>query len=272
MHRASHDALTGLPNRVRLRRPGPAGGRPRPAQTARSSACSSSTSTTSRWSTTPGPRRRRPAAVAVGQRLARSAVDGLGATTRGPARRRRVRRRWSRTPRDATTSSAVADASSQRSPSRSLLGGEPVSATASIGVATTADDGRRARTCCARPTSRCTWPRTPARAGGARYQSALHSAVVERLRAARRPGPGRRRRRVRAALPADRRLATGAHGRLRGAGALATTRPAAWSARRVHRRGRGERPDRADRRLGAAPRDRRRPRSGSARRPGDRRT
>ena len=51
-HRAFHDSLTGLANRVLLRRPGPGRRRPGRAHRRPSSACSSSTWTTSRWSTT----------------------------------------------------------------------------------------------------------------------------------------------------------------------------------------------------------------------------
>ena len=112
---------------------------------------------------TMGHARRRRAAVAVGQRLtealraddtvARLGGDEFAAlvATAGDAGRRRAA-----SPSGSWRARRAVRAAARRA-------GHGV---ASIGVATTAEAADAARTCCARPTWRCTWPRAPARTGG----------------------------------------------------------------------------------------------------------
>ena len=106
----------------------------------------------------------------------------------------------------------------------------------------------------------CTWPRAPARTGGGGTRPTCTRAVVERLELRADLDRAVAERRLRAALPADRRRwrpATRSASRRWCAG---TTRPAALvPPLTVHRPGRGERPHRAARRVGAAQRHRRRP-------------
>ena len=104
-------------------------------------------------------------------------------------------------------------------------------------------------TCSSAPTARSTRPRATAAArsaspppsGPPRDRPAhAHRAAAPRARA----------RRVRAALPARLRRRERRGGRGRGAAALERPRARDGPARRVHPRRRGQRPDRADRRLG----------------------
>jgi diguanylate cyclase (GGDEF)-like protein len=90
----------------------------------------------------------------------------------------------------------------QRRPSRSCSPPGAVTVTTSVGVATAADDAD-ARSCCARPTWRCTWPRTPGRAGrcGTRLVAQRRGGPAPTCGPTSRSGRGRV---VRARLPADR--------------------------------------------------------------------
>ena len=91
-----------------------------------------------------------------------------------------------------------------------------------------------------------------ARARAASRSSTRDAArTVERLSRRERPAPGARARRAARRLPADRLAARRLDRRRRGAAALAASRARAGRARGVHPGRRGERPDRADRALGA---------------------
>ena len=82
-------------------------------------------------------------------------------------------------------------------------------------------------------------------------QPAAGRPRAREARARKRAAQGDRARRTGAALPAEDRRARGAHGRRRGADALAARRRAG-AAGRLHSAGRGNRPDRAAVRMGAA--------------------
>ena len=111
---------------------------------------------------------------------------------------------------------------------------------------------RDAEACCATRTSRCTGRRSAAPGAGRSSTSVLRNRALERvaieraLRRALEPGE------LRLALPADRDARRRHAGLGRGARALAAPRARARPARRVHPDRRGERPDPADRRMDAA--------------------
>ena len=87
-----------------------------------------------------------------------------------------------------------------------------------------------------------------------RYQAELHTAMLERLELRARAGAGGRPDAFVLQYQPIVDSETGALGRLRGAGALAPSPARAGPPGRLHRRGRGDRPHRAARRVGAATR------------------
>ena len=199
-----------------------------------------------------GPRDRRPAAG----RGRRAADRGRAAPAghRRPPRRRRVRRAGRGRRRSGRRGARSPSGSSQRWPSRSCSAAACSSAPRPASASPPRRTPPTRRSCCARPTSRCTWPRTPARAAGGATSPALHTRGG---RAAGSCAPTWTRRSSPATFvlryqpivtladaatrSASRRWCAGPH----------PTRGHA-RARRVHRRGRGDRADRPDRRLGAA--------------------
>ena len=166
--------------------------------------------------------------VAVGERLA--AVRCAPATRRpGSAATSSPSLDRGRAPTPAEVEDDRRRASSPRSPSRSRS--TAGRSTASVQRrrrhhAPTASDGRRA----AAPGR----PRAVRRQGRrqgpvAALPAALHTAVLERLELRDRAGPGGRRRRVPAALPADRGAARPARRSASRRWCAGTTRPAGWS-------------------------------------------
>ena len=208
--------------------PGRAALHSRPTTAAAWSACCSSTWTTSRSSTTPW-------ATQPATSCWSPSPDGspprCAPTTRGAARRRRVRGRWSRTSRPGRDRG---DRGADRRRARRADRRRRPALTQrrrSIGVATTPGGATAPPSCCARPTWRCTWPRAPARAAGGGTRPSCTWPCSTGWRCARRWTRRSPTSAVRAAVPADRGLCDGAAGRLRGAGALAASRRGAWCRR-----------------------------------------
>ena len=139
--------------------------------------------------------------------------------------------------RDGADAAHVAERIQQRLVEPFVIAGQEVFVTASIGIALPdARRGERRRACCATPTSRCTAPRRPGRGRYEVFDHELHRAAVAAAEARDRAAPRRRGRRLRDALPADRRARQRSHRRLRGAHALAAIPSAAWCCRRTSSR------------------------------------
>ena len=143
--------------------------------------------------------------------------------------------------------------------SASAISSRPTPASASRWRRATASS---ATSCSRTPTSRCMPPRPPAARTFRFFEPAMDAQRPARRAARARPAPGARRRPVRALLPAAGRPRRQPGHRLRGAGALAPSRARHDLAGRVHPGRRGYRPDRPDRRMGAARRPAPRPRPG----------
>ena len=251
-HLARHDALTDLPNRVAVPRAAGAGARAR-ARAASSSPCSASTSTTSRASTT-------RSAIRSATRCC-SAVAAAAARLRArdrhrrPARRRRVRhpagRRRAARRRRARSPQRLIDGA-QRSPSTSTATTSSIGA--SIGIAHRAERRRRRRPAAARtPTWRSIAPRRTAAAPIRFFEPEMDARMQARRALELDLRKALAQRRVRAALPAAGRTprpseVTGFEALLRWHHPRARPGPAG----RVHPARRGDRPDRAARRMGAA--------------------
>ena len=114
-------------------------------------------------------RQRHPRATPPGDQLLVAVGDRITACLRPrgprrPARRRRVRRAARRGRRTSRTPSWSRRGSPRRCGCRSPLAGQEVRVGASIGIAPAARGRHAPTSCCATPTSRCTWPRRRARA------------------------------------------------------------------------------------------------------------
>ena len=250
-HQATHDPLTGLPNRTLLldrleRRAGPG-----PAPQTGGSPCCSSTSTTSRSSTT-------ASATALGDRLLVAIAERLhgGAAARRhrrPLRRRRVRRAL-RGPRRPARRHRHRRAGRRRPSSGPfVIDDTEVFVGVSIGIALP-DDGEADPETLIRDADAAMYrAKDRGRARWELFDNAMRASAVDRLdiENALRRALDRRELRVyyQPIVDLDDRRAS----RRRGAAALGAPRAGPAAARRVHRRRRGDRAHRADRRVGARP-------------------
>ena len=130
-----------------------------------------------------------------------------------------------------------------------MVGGQECFVTASVGIAIFPRDGADR----GRPAAQLRRRDVLGQGGGAQRGVALPAAPgrqgTREARARERAAQGDRARRTGAALPAEDRRARRAHGRRRGADALAPRRPAG-AAGRLHPARRGDRPHRAAQRMG----------------------
>ena len=203
-----------------------------------------------------GQRYARPSASAT--RCSRPSPSGCAAAVSGTghgraSRRRRVRHRAEIGGADLRQRRAGERGYSRRSASRSSSTGTSLVIGTSIGIASRSRDGDDGRRAAARmPTLRSTGPRAraaaPTASSSRRWTTACRRGCSSRATCATRSHEDSSQLH----LPAARQPGARRDLRRRGAAALEPSRARACAARRVHSAGRGNGPDRADRRMGAA--------------------